>query len=65
MHGLLSIQRDMTVLLCQSYRDSVLNMVGEDTFMVMADMYTQSSKIKRPEIAQVPNRKRRNEHQSS
>jgi hypothetical protein len=65
MHVLPSIQRDMTVLLCQSNRGSVLNMVGEDTFMGMADIYTQSSKIKWPEIVEVPNRKRRKEQKSS
>ena len=65
MHGLLSIQRDMTVLLCRSNRGSVLNMGGKDTFRGMADIYDQSSKIKRPEIVRVPNRKRRNEQQSS
>jgi hypothetical protein len=65
MHGLFSIQRDMTVLLCQPNRGSVLNMAGEDTFTGVADIYTQSSKIKRPEIVQVPNRKRLNEQQSS
>jgi len=63
MHGLLSIQRDMIVLLCQFNRGSVLNMVGEDTFTGLADtcIYNQSSKIKQPEIVQGPNRKRRKE----
>jgi hypothetical protein len=65
MQGLLSIQRDTTVLLCQYNRPYVLNVVGEDIFMGMADTYTQSSKNQAAEIVQVPNRKRRKEQQSS